>query len=563
MQIKGSKVLILGGFGLVGSAICRKLMQFEPAELIISSLFKHEAEDAVETLRKEYPNCDPNMFVAKWGNLFTRNEWKDDNFRDVLDTDAGRKGYIGDVFDELDQKILNESALYTMITESKPDIVIDCINTATAIAYMDIYNTAVNTMKSIEKGNLETAWVEKVIASTYIPQLIRHVQVLYNGLLDAKSGMYFKVGTTGTGGMGFNIPYTHSEERPSRVLMSKTAVAGAHTLLLYLLARTPDGPLVKEIKPAATIAWKKIAYGEIKKRGQAIPLVDMKPESAKKAEGKFVFDDKTDIIDSGDVFKSVYIDTGENGIFSHGEFQAISALGQMEIVTPEEIAEYLVHEIRGGNTGREVISGLDATTLGPTYRGGILQNVAVNKIADMEKEYEVDSVAFELLGPPRLSKLLYEAFLMKKIAGSMAGCKDFTAEEFSAKATEIIKSDDKLRQQMLSIGLVVLMPDGTHYLRGADVKIPVRRGVDELDLTPENVEQWCYEGWIDLRVSNFVGWKERMDRIISEAEAIPVSETGSRYTYTSDYWNNFKTIDEGKIAGWIFEYEDKGWRFKR
>lgn len=398
MQIKGSKVLILGGFGLVGSAICRKLMQFEPAQLIISSLFKHEAEDAVETLRKEYPNCDSNMFVAKWGNLFTRNEWKDENFREVLDTDAGRKGYIGDVFDELDQSILNESALYTMITESKPDIVIDCINTATAIAYMDIYNTAVNTMKSIEKGNLETAWVEKVIASSYIPQLIRHVQVLYNGLVDAKSEMYFKVGTTGTGGMGFNIPYTHSEERPSRVLMSKTAVAGAHTLLLYLLARTPDGPLVKEIKPAATIAWKKIAYGEIKKRGQAIPLVDMKPESAKVAEGKFIFDDKTDIIDSGDVFKSVYIDTGENGIFSHGEFQAISALGQMEIVTPEEIAEYLVHEIRGGNTGREVIAGLDATTLGATYRGGILQNVAVNKIADMEKEYNVDSVAFELLG---------------------------------------------------------------------------------------------------------------------------------------------------------------------
>jgi hypothetical protein len=503
------------------------------------------------------------MFVAKWGNVFTRTEWKDQNFRDVLDTDTGRKGYIGDVFDELDQKICDESALYTTIVESKPDIVIDCINTATAIAYMDIYNTAVNTMKSIENGNIDTAWIEKVIASTYIPQLIRHVQILYKGLVDSNTGMYFKVGTTGTGGMGFNIPYTHSEERPSRVLMSKTAVAGAHTLLLFLLARTPNGPLVKEIKPAATIAWKKIAYGEIKKRGQAIPLVDMKPESAKIAEGKFVFDDKSDIIDSGDVFKSVYIDTGENGIFSHGEFQAISALGQMEIVTPEEIAEYLVHEIRGGNSGREVIAGLDATTLGPTYRGGVLQNVAVNKIADMEKEYNVDSVAFELLGPPRLSKLLYEAFLMKKIAGSMAGCTNVTAEEFSAKATEIIKTDDKLRQQMLSIGLVILMPDGKHYLRGSEVKIPVRRGVDELDLTKENLEQWCFEGWVDLRVENFVGWKERMDRIISEADAVPVSETGSRYTYTRDYWDNFKTIDEGKIAGWIFEYEDKGWRFKR
>ncbi len=66
--------------------------------------------------------------------------------------------------------------------------------------------------------------------------------------------MYFKVGTSGTGGMGVNIPYTHSEERPSRVLLSKTAVAGAQTLLLFLLARTPGGPLVKEIKPTAAIA---------------------------------------------------------------------------------------------------------------------------------------------------------------------------------------------------------------------------------------------------------------------------------------------------------------------
>ena len=87
-----------------------------------------------------------------------------------------------------------------------------------------------------------------------------HIQILQKALLAANVKLYLKVGTAGTGGMGLNIPYTHSEERPSRVLLAKSAVAGAQSLLLFLMARTPDGPVIKEIKPTAAIAWKKIAY---------------------------------------------------------------------------------------------------------------------------------------------------------------------------------------------------------------------------------------------------------------------------------------------------------------
>jgi hypothetical protein len=150
--------------------------------------------------------------------------------------------------------MLKRSALYKLLTDVKADLVIDCMNTATGIAYLDIYNSTIKALKEIDDKKLNQATSEIVMASAYIPQIIRHVQILSQGLIDSKAQMYFKVGTTGTGGMGFNIPYTHSEERPSKVLMAKTAVAGAHTLLLYLLARTPDAPIVKEIKPAATIA---------------------------------------------------------------------------------------------------------------------------------------------------------------------------------------------------------------------------------------------------------------------------------------------------------------------
>ena len=80
--------------------------------------------------------------------------------------------------------------------------------------------------------------------------------------------------------MGLNIPYTHSEERPSRTLLSKSSIAGAHSMLLYLLARTPEAPIVKEIKPAAAIAWKRIGAGPVLRRGHPIRLYDCPPERA-------------------------------------------------------------------------------------------------------------------------------------------------------------------------------------------------------------------------------------------------------------------------------------------
>ena len=74
--------------------------------------------------------------------------------------------------------------------------------------------------------------------------LIRHVQILVESLKHAQTKAYVKIGTSGTGGMGLNIPYTHSEERPSRTLMAKSAVAGAQSMFLYLLGRTPGAPAI-------------------------------------------------------------------------------------------------------------------------------------------------------------------------------------------------------------------------------------------------------------------------------------------------------------------------------
>ncbi|HPI18771.1 MAG TPA: short-chain dehydrogenase [Candidatus Kapabacteria bacterium] len=563
MQIQNSKVLIFGGWGLVGSAICHKLLEQSPKQLIITSLRLSEAEEACEALRKEYPNLPGDMFVAKSGNIFTRKQWKDLPWTDVINDSDKRKGIICDIFDELDDEILHNSALYSIINEAKPDIVIDCINTATSFAYLDIYNTTRKVKNEIIDGNLSIDSIEKMMTNMYIPQLIRHIQILNKALNDVKAKIYLKIGTTGTGGMGLNIPYTHSEERPSRVLLSKSAVAGAHSLLLFLMARTPGGPLVKEIKPAATIAWKRIAYDTVMRKGRPIPLVDMPPENSRQINDKFILNDFNGISDTNENFKSVFIDTGENGIFSKGEFSAIGSLGQMEIVTPEEIATYTVYELMGGNTGKDIVQGLDAFVLGPTYRGGFLYQNAMNKIESLEKENNVSSIAFEMLGPPRLSKLLFETHILRNICSSMKDALKYKPEELSAKAVNLINSNSKLRSEMLSIGLVILFPDGKSYLRGKDVKIPANLGKNEIDMNEETLNQWCEEGWIDLRASSFAKWQNYIKMIMEQTNSIVGDITSSRFTYTIDYWKNFDEINEGKLVGWVFEYEDAGWRFKR
>ena len=105
----------------------------------------------------------------------------------------------------------------------------------------------------------------------------------------------------------------------------------------------------------------------------------------------------------------------------------------MELVTPEEIAEYAVFEMRGGNTGKDIIQGIDAFALGPTYRGGYLRNEAVKRLNHLENETGKKSVAFELLGPPRLSKLLHEANLIGQVESNVKNILNVDTSELTSK----------------------------------------------------------------------------------------------------------------------------------
>lgn len=71
MDIQNKTILVLGGWGLVGSAVCRSLMEEDPKRIIITSLRESEAKDAVAQMKKEYPKAPKNFFVPWWGNVFS------------------------------------------------------------------------------------------------------------------------------------------------------------------------------------------------------------------------------------------------------------------------------------------------------------------------------------------------------------------------------------------------------------------------------------------------------------------------------------------------------------
>jgi hypothetical protein len=568
MEIHNKTVLVLGGWGLVGSAICRKIMEEKPKRIIVSSLLEKEANEAVELLLREYPKAGRKFFIPWWGNIFLRHTLKDVGREEILRDPTRRGMLIDDLLDEFNSEVLHRSAIFQLLNKYKPEVVVDCINSATAIAYQDIFHVAREVRKTVRKAteNREQQIVEaaeRLIATQYIPQLIRHVQLMYRSMHEVGTKIYVKIGTSGTGGMGLNIPYTHSEERPSSVLLSKSSVAGAHTMLLFLMGRTPDSPITKEIKPTAAIAWKRIGFGEIKKRGSVIELVDCPPDKGITLKGNLELKmSKPTWTSMNQPLRSVFIDTGENGTFSRAEFEAISTPGQMEYVTPEEIAESVAFEIKGGNTGHDIINALDNATLAPTYRAGFMFESALRQLKALEEQHKTKSIAFEILGPPRLSKLLYEAYLLQKTFGTFKAVVNATPKQMADKTETLIKENRELRAQIISIGIPILLSDGKTLLRGKEIKIPPYRGENELPITETAMRAWIHDGWVDLRVENMLRWKSRFAAIVKDAEETSTKDTSSRHFRTRLYWENFEEIDPGKIAGWIFSEEEKGKRMK-
>ena len=560
-------ILVLGGAGMVGTQIVREMArELEPERIVVASLFRGEVREFLHDMRREFCNID---FAGAWGDVFVRDEFMDEYRRRLMMSRTRRDALYQDLFGGL-EGAYERSGLVQLIRQYKPDVIVDCINTATAISYQDIESLSKQTHdlldqldQIVDHQDLEALAtlgrdleqnVSSLLISQSLPQLIRHVQLIHRAMSECGTRLYLKVGTTGTGGMGLNIPYTHSEDRPSFKLMSKSAVAFAHTGLMFLMARTPDGPLVKELKPGAMIGYRRVAYKTVKLRGRPMFRYDSHEQPI---GDRLLLRGDENSYERLDKLQMAGVDTGENGFFARGEFETITHTDQMEFITPEEIAQQAVLEIKGSNTGYDVIAGIDSSILNPSFRAGVLRQAALDKLARIEEETGSHSVALGQLGPPELSKLLFEAHLLKLTYCSLERVVETPAAEIARALYEFVLREENLRTTITSIGLPILSPEGDCLLRGPRINIP-ESIYRELDVTPELIDAWARKGWVDLRPANFRVWKGRFERMQRTKHMLHTRGTSSvtMKTYLPE------NIEIGAVVAWIFNNEDGGYRIK-
>jgi len=552
MDLADRTVMLLGGSGLVGHAVARRVLAATPPprRLVLVALFEDEVRAAARALE---PYRGAVTIDVEWGNVFMPATVARVDIGTIMATPEHRALVLGDLLGDLTDGVLERNLLFRLLVRYKPDAVVDSINTATAFAYQDVFHSARTLLDRAHDGGagIDRAAIEQHLLRLPMPQLIRHAQIITEALRRAGTQAYVKIGTSGTGGMGFNIPYTHSEERPSATLLTKSAIAGAHSMLLFLLGRTPDAPITLEIKPTATIAWREVAHGPVRRKGKPIPLVDCEhpvPVNEAFQPGAAPWRDL------GRPLDGVYIDVGENGLFARDEFETVTALGQMEFITPEEVADYVIMELQGRPTGKDIVAALDASTAGPTYRAGLLRRNAVSRLRALEADQGARGVEYEMLGPPRLTKLLYEAYLCGRLRPSVRALAGSRPAELAAAAQRLLEADAALRQHIISVGLPIVLPDGKRVFRGSTVVVPPGPG-DPLQVAPR--------GWVDLRPEHFGIWVTRAGEMVRQGEARAAGPQGSGSDMDWNAIDPDERIEPSRFATWVFTVEDKGTRIKR
>ncbi len=550
--------LILGGAGLVGLQVCRQILaNLQPRRIVVASLLESEATAACGRLQREFG--DAVAFVPAWGNLFVPRDMAHLTRGQILSDPALRRTLLDAVYDDYDAAYRNNTLVH-LIRTHRPEVIVDCVNTATGFSYQDVFDGAAKVRGWIGQDGFDgrgTADLETFLLSQSVPQLIRHVRFLHQASAECATRVYLKVGTTGTGGMGLNIPYTHSEDKPSKKLLAKNEAAFGHTGLLFLLARTPDAPIVKEVKPAAMIGYRAVQVMQARDKHDNSDLYAPREVVA---EGTLNLRESTTAYDKAGTLRVPVVDTGENGVFTRGEFAAITALGQMEYVTPEEIARTVVLEIRGANTGQDVISAMDGSVMNPSYKAGLVRNVALSDLDAAEKESGIQSVALGKLGPPELSKLLFEAELLRRACGSLAGVLEVSDPAALADRCVAALHDSGVAHTAPSIGIPVLLADGVRMLRGPRINVPELEGHSTtVELrSGEQLEGYARKGWIDLRPANMAVWQERFRKMLRGRTTL--REEGSAAASISSFMAT--TFEIGEVVAWIFNNEMDGYRVK-
>ena len=593
-------VLVLGGAGQTGREICRLLDRRGVGQVVVHDLRYEDSVKGCERIRASVDGEPRSFLQPSGGDLFAPKglgTWVLDDgnprfaavCRDVplegADTPDQRTDHLECLLDQrlgpFTNEIVKESLIWNLVHAYRPDIVVDTINTATVLGYgadviqsgrviagltrrvlgllrdedepafaLDELEARMEGISDEAKGELGAQLSSlvstslKMTAQLDTAAMIRFVQCLHalfqgdNEVRVPEFQRFVKVHTTGLGGMGFNIQYTHGdtgEPGLSTKLLGKVGAAGCLSQLLLTLSHTP-GCDVRVVVPATLVGYEEptdaIIHGlspTWSKDGAEmawgpLPLVDV--EELVLCEGQATLLGALSSADArmqelGRPLEVPFIHSGENNPYAVEDIAAITALGQMGSITKEEVAQATI-ECAEGDSRYDVLSATDAAILLPTQTAAVARDRTLGQARRRAKTPEgrpIPSVSLGNLGPTT-AKCLYEIEILRARWETVARLvNEGTEMDMVLRAVSYILEDPQgalLRRQILSLGIPIFLrkgPGTAGLLIGKRLLYPDPRDATALQqpLDPEDpvVKKWLATGWIDLTGPRMRWWYDR------------------------------------------------------
>ncbi|MFC1845772.1 hypothetical protein ACFLX2_01445 [Candidatus Dependentiae bacterium] len=277
-SLDGKSIFVLGA-GQVGEASAVRALRENPKKIVLHTLTEQEALLAIQNVKNVVGDVDSEI-IPSWGNALVPSDLMFLSRNEILGDKQKRETFLSYLYSFMTDDILSNSSFYQLLKKHQPDIVVDAINTATVVGYLDdpysLPRRVINDAKGSQKDiNWEDSCLN-VLSAAVIPSLIRFTQVLEKGIADFGIESYVKVSTTGLGGMGVNLCYTHgdlNEPGMSSGILGKVAAAGVMHQLFWSLAHTPEIN-IRVVVPAALIGWQPVGFGKFRSHGKNLPLVD-------------------------------------------------------------------------------------------------------------------------------------------------------------------------------------------------------------------------------------------------------------------------------------------------
>ena len=498
MDIKGKTVLILGA-GNVGEACAVLLAKYKPRKIILHTLMQEEAERAKSNVEK-LCNFNNILLETSFGNVLTTQRLFNENITEI--PCEIKNDLLEYLYFPLSDKIIQSSSLYNLLVKFKPDYIIDSINTSTVVGYAnDPYHLP---LTFLDEKTSSCELVENMLSSSLIPFLVRFIQVLHKYLSENKDTAYVKVSTTGIGGMGMNIKYTHgdlNETGLSTGILGKVAAAGVIHQLLWSLAHTP-GINVKIVVPASLIGWEGVGFGKFISNGKFC----LKNRTVRKInlnDNKKIINSYAAIASDESSFMEIpYVDSGENDSYSLAEMTAITAQGQMEAITREEVA-LAVMDCLSCSTRYDLITAMDMASLKSSFAGAIERNNILEKLRTLQTESNTQSIATNNLGPT-VTKHLYELyFILESLSFDLKSINSTSINDLQLQIDQMVIERKAIVNQVLSLGLPVLQ-EGNILTVGDKIICP--KNLMETEINDEKIDFWAKVGWVDLREKQIKYW---------------------------------------------------------